>query len=125
MPTSGPKLAVVPVTGSTPIVNNQLSPAQIPGLLFDPTKIRSFALNYTIYRNTTGSGATEVAESGMILGVYSSVAGTWQITPFAVGNSGVNLTIYNPTGQMNYTSSDLSGTPGTSKMSWSYTVMGV
>jgi hypothetical protein len=124
MAVSGPNMLVVPVVGEYTIANNQVSPAQIAGLLFDHTKVRSFSLTYTIYRQTSGVGASEVSESGMILGVYSSVAGTWEITPFAVGSSGVDLTIYNPTGQMNYTSSDLSGTPSVSKMTYIYTTMG-
>lgn len=106
------------------IVNNEATPNGIGGLNFDGTKIRSFEIDYHIYRNTTGSGASEAAERGTLYGVFSTVAGTWEMTQFNVGNSGVLFSIL-ANGQMEYTSTNMTGTPASSVMHYTYRTMGI
>jgi hypothetical protein len=108
------------------VANNQSAAANVTGLVFDPTKYRSFTIDYQIYRNTTGSGATELAESGILKGVYKTVSATWEMIPVGqVGDAGVTLTIVSATGQIQYTSTNITGTAATSKMSFSATTKGV
>lgn len=106
------------------VANNQVAAANVTGLIIDPTKIRSFELDIQVYRNTTGAGATEVAERMKIYGVFSTVAGTWEITQAGVGNSGVTISITNA-GQIQYTSSNITGTAASSYLTYRYTTMGI
>ena len=96
------------------IANNQASPADITGLSFDPTKIGGFTIDYRVYRQTTGGGATELAEQGQLVGAYSPVAGTWEMTQGPdVGDAGLTFSITNA-GQVQYTSTNITGTPSQS-----------
>jgi hypothetical protein len=107
------------------IANNQITPANVTGLLFNPAVSRSFKVEYQIYRNTTGGGATELAERGILQGVYLTVAGTWEMSPGpAASNAGITFSITNA-GQVQYTSSNISGTPASSVMRFVATTMGV
>lgn len=106
------------------IANNQSSAADVTGLSFSGSAIRSFAIDYQIYRNTTGTGATELAESGTLMGVYSTVSGSWEMTQSQVGSAGVTFTITNA-GQVQYTSTNITGTAATSQMKFKYRTMGV
>jgi hypothetical protein len=105
------------------VANNQSSPANVTGFLVDPTLYRSFLAEYSIYRKTTGAGATELAEKGIIQAVFSTVAGTWEMTVGpAVGSAGVTFTITNA-GQVKYTSTNITGTPATSKLTFKVSTM--
>lgn len=106
------------------VVNNQAVAADVTGALFAGAAIRSFEFDYQIYRNTTGAGATELAERGKIYGVYSTVAATWEITIQSVGNGGVIFSI-TALGQLQYTSTNITGTAATSVMHYRYTTMGI
>jgi hypothetical protein len=102
------------------LANNQASAANVTGLSFAGASVRSFVVEYDIYRNTTSTGATELAETGQLIGVYSSVAGTWEMTQApVVGAAGVTFTITNA-GQVQYASTNITGTAGTSKMNFAY-----
>jgi hypothetical protein len=107
------------------IANNQSSPANVTGALFNGATQRSFELDYQVYINTTGSGATELSERGKIFGAYSTVAGTWEITVSgAVGSSGVTFSMTNA-GQLQYTSQNTTGTAASSSLHYTYRTMGV
>lgn len=107
------------------IVNNQSSASNVTGLSFSGASVRSFIIDYHVYRNTTGTGATELAESGTLMGVYSTVAASWEMTQGpAAGSSGVTFTI-TAAGQVQYTSTNITGTAATSTMKFKYRAMGV
>lgn len=107
------------------IANNQSSAANVTGLSFSGASVRSFSVDYHVYRNTTGGGATELAESGVLTGVYSTVAAAWEMTPGpVVGNAGVTFSI-TAAGQVQYTSTNITGTSGTSVMKFKARTMGV
>lgn len=107
-----------------PIANNQGVAANVTGLVFNPATAPDFEAEYRIYRNTTAAGATELSEKGTLMGIYSPVAGTWEITQNKVGDAGVTFTITNA-GQMQYTSTNITGTPATSEMKFKAKTMGV
>lgn len=94
----------IPTTAFT-IANNQVSPANIAGLLFNTAAVRSATIEYAIYRTTNSN---ELVESGEIYILYRNAGATWEMTQMKNSNAGVSLTITN-TGQFQYTSSNVSG----------------
>lgn len=114
---------VIPTTSFT-VANNQASAANVTGLSFDGTVSRSFEVSAWVYRNTTSTGATELAENVKLYGIYSAVAGTWEMAQEGAGTSGVLFTITNA-GQVQYTSSNITGTASHSSMKFRATTIGV
>ncbi len=90
------------------IVNNQVSPANITGLIFSPTIIRGAIVEYVVYRNSTGSGATEAVEVGTMYVSYKSVATQWDVAVIGGQGASVTFSITNA-GQIQYTSSNFTG----------------
>lgn len=108
--------------------NNQLTPADITGLDFDATATLSATVTYLIYRNTTGAGATELVESGKLYPIYKSGSSVWTMTRAADNSDndpvGVTLTITS-TGQVQYISTNITGTPDESYISFRASTIGV
>jgi hypothetical protein len=90
------------------INNNQIVATSIPGLSFDPTQVRAAIVEYSVYRVTTGVGATELVESGTMYPAYKSVAAVWDMPIVGGQGAGVQFSIL-PSGQIMYTSSNMSG----------------
>lgn len=90
------------------IANNQVAPASVIGLAFNPVTVRGAVVDYTIYRVTTSSGATEQGETGTMYITYLNNANTWNIAVAGGGTAGVSFTM-NPAGQVLYTSSNFTG----------------
>jgi len=90
---------------SATILNNQSSPVSIAGFLFDSAEVLSFQATYVVVI-TTSSPATQVTESGTILGNYTG--SDWVIAQQNVGTSGVAFDI-TAGGQVQYTSSNVAG----------------
>lgn len=89
------------------VANNQVSPSDVTGLIFDGGAVRSSVINYNIYR-ISDLNPSGFAESGTLTVLYDSNAATpWTMTQGDVnGYSGVNLNITN-SGQIQYTSTDI------------------
>lgn len=90
------------------IANNQSSAANINGLSFDPGVVRGAVIEYTVYRVTTGIGASESVETGTIYLGYRSTANDWFISVVGGGGAGVTFSITSA-GQVQYTSTNFSG----------------
>jgi hypothetical protein len=88
---------------SANIVNNQTSYAPIPGFFFDPANVRSFEVSGNIYRT---DGATDKIESFIICGL--NLGSSWSFTQEGMGDAEVTFDI-DPTGQVNYISSNFVG----------------
>jgi hypothetical protein len=80
----------------------------VAGLSFDPTVVRGAKVDYNVYRLTTGSGAEELVEQGIMLISYKPVAMTWDLVIMSSQSSGVTFTI-SSTGQVYYTSTTMTG----------------
>ena len=93
---------------SATIANNISSPTSIPSFNFDPILVRGAVCIASIYRVTTGGGATELAETVHIYLTYKSTAGSWEIAVVGTGSSGVTFSITNG-GQVQYTSTNITG----------------
>ncbi len=88
------------------LANNVASPTNVTGMTFDTSTVRSAIIQYSIYRSTNSN---ETSECGNMYVTYSSTAGTWELAQNYAGSSGVIFTITNA-GQIQYVSSNLSGT---------------
>lgn len=107
------------------IANNQSAAANVTGLLFAGASVRSFVVEYQVYRNTTGGGATELAETGFLKGTYSTVAASWEMANYdCVGDAGILFSI-TAGGQVQYTSTNITGSAATSKMTFKALTMPV
>lgn len=106
------------------LVNNQSSPANITGLLFSTATVRAAFISYSIYRKTTGVGAMEAVESGEIYVAYKAVAGIWELVRSSNGDAGVVITIAN-SGQLQYTTTDYTGTASVSAIKFRASTIGV
>jgi hypothetical protein len=84
------------------IENNVTSPEIIGGLSFDVNIVRGFVVQATVYRS---SGSNEYAEEVFLNGVYQGASG-WLLQQDGIGNAGISFTI-SPSGQLNYTSTNL------------------
>lgn len=103
------------LTTSFTVANNQSSAANVTGLSFDTTEVRSAIISYSIYRSTSLS---ELSECGHIFATYKSTANSWEFTPVGTGDAGVTFSITSA-GQVQYTSTNLSGTSYVGKLKFS------
>lgn len=100
------------LTTSFNVANNQAVAANVNGLSFNTSLVRSAIIQYSLYRTST---TTEMSETGHIYVTYKSTAGTWEIAQSYAGSSDVTFTITNA-GQVQYISSNFSGTSYSGKM---------
>jgi len=89
---------------SATLSNNQSTPANIPGLLFNTGDVQAIEVDYLVIR-TYDSGSSTISESGKILGNYDGT--TFTIAVESVKDAGIDFSITNG-GQFQYTSSNLS-----------------
>lgn len=101
------------VVADLTITNNQASPSPISGLIFDGATYRAVVLRYSIYRVTDDN---EAAQTGQLRLTYKTNAGTWSISDdFGGDDAGVTFSV-DGTGQISYTSTDLTGANYSSKL---------
>lgn len=96
------------------IANNQ-SAQNITGLIFDKTTIKAARVEFSIERKTT---TQDVQEMGHFYVMHDSRDDTWRIA-FGMtffDNAGVTFGINTSTGQVQYTSTDLTGSSYDGKM---------
>jgi len=104
------------------IANNQSSVADITGLVFDSDDVGAAFITYWVQRKHT-SPNSEVVEAGEIYVSYSSTD-DWSLTRNSVGDAGLTITI-DTDGQLQYTSSNISGDVDTSIMRFRANTIGV
>lgn len=95
--------------------NNQSSSAIVTGLSFDPAKVRSAIISYSIYQS---SSTNEFSECGQIFITYKSIAHTWELSQVYVGSSAITFSITSA-GQIQYTSTDIGSTSYVGKIKFS------
>lgn len=102
------------VTQSATIFNNQVTAVNINGFTFNTAQVLTINAEYIVKR-TTVSPAVSLVESGSIKGNFDGA--NWSISREQVGDSGVEFTITSA-GQIQYTSSNLTGTSYTGQISY-------
>jgi hypothetical protein len=89
---------------STFLENGVLTPENVPDLLFDPIQVRSFIIEYSIYRSSNPTAQAK-AQIGQLRGVYNTRTNLWLLSDdFAGESAGIEFSIQ-PSGQIQYTSS--------------------
>ncbi len=92
------------------VANNISSAMDVVGLAFNPSTVRSAIVDYSLYRNTD---STELAERGSLNLIYKNGAtpgSKWSIGRVLFGDdAGLSFTMTDA-GQIQYTSTNLSGT---------------
>jgi len=92
------------LTTSATLINNQTTPANIPGLNFDVSEVQAIDIKYLVIR-TFDSGASVITEAGRVLGSFNGTEFT--ISVETDGNdTGFDISVLN-SGQFQYTTSDL------------------
>lgn len=83
----------------------------LPNLTFPPSNVQGAIISYSVFRQTTGSGATTASETGQLIVNYNPTFPTnekWSITREYVGNAFVTFSI-SDVGQLEFSSSLLPG----------------
>lgn len=108
------------------IVNNQASAANIDGLSFDYRVVSQGIIEFLVQRVTTGAGAVEIISSGVIHAVYKPTSATWALKiPWTAGPSASGLTFsITSDGQVQYTSTNETGTASISKITYRVRTLG-
>jgi len=107
-------------SGPTPVVfniaNDQSTEANITGLIIDVNEATTFDLEYVIRRSTDDNS---VSQKGVFSGVYDLNDSVWyKSDTFAGLNAGVDFFIDNSTGQISYTSTEITGANYTGSISY-------
>jgi hypothetical protein len=93
----------ISITTAT-ILDNQTTAANVTGLIFDASFVRSFEVIYDVIRN---DGSSQIQQNGKILGIYDG--SDWSITSECNGDAGIDFIINND-GQIQYFSTSVGGT---------------
>ena len=92
--------------------NNPSSDTLITGLAFSTAAVRAGFIRYSVYRQTSGIGATSVYEAGEMTVVYNANNPTnqkWELQREYVGNAQITFTV-DDSGQFYFTTTAISGT---------------
>lgn len=88
------------------ILNNQASAVDLTGLIFDKTEYTQGIVTCELRRKTSLS---ELVSQTTLVAIYNSTSDSWDVTPTAIGDDcGVVFSITGA-GQVQYTSTDMSG----------------
>lgn len=94
------------VNSTASILNNQTSPVDVVGLSFSNAETRSARATYQIKRSVAGN---TLIQSGTLFLDWNPQTSNWVLThDFTAGNAGVTFTVL-PSGQVQYTSTNLTG----------------
>lgn len=105
--------------GKTTIVGDP-DQDDIKGLSFDKQFVSQAIVEFLIQRITTDTGANELVATGVFHAVYKPTSQTWAIvSPWTPGpsTSGITFSITSA-GQVQYTSSNITGTASISRIVW-------
>lgn len=114
------RLSPLGIERSFPLVNNQAAPADIDGLKVNSRAVSFATFDYLVQRVTTGVGATELIESGTINLTYRPTDEDWDRS-VVIGelpdDAGIEFTV-TADGQVQYTTSNITGTASISRVIW-------
>lgn len=99
---------------------NPGSNVSIPGFAFPTANVRAAFIRYSVYRNTTGSGATTASEAGTMIIVYNPngmVGNKWEVIRNYAGIAGISFTVLD-TGQVQFTTTTMTGVSHTGQINF-------
>lgn len=97
----------------------------VTGLLFDPAKVRSAKVEWSVYRRTTGIGAETRSQAGSFYVTNDGTAMVLSELPESGDPAGTSLEINETTGQVLITADNFTGTIDTDNHFFSYTTVQV
>lgn len=100
--------------------NNVITPTPISQLVFDQAEVRSAQITYSIDRSTS---ATELSENGILQVNYNNTTNTWNSSQGPI-NGDAQILFSIVSGQVFYTSSNLSGSNYSGKLGFSARAFG-
>jgi len=106
--------------------NNQGTAANIDGMKFKKNKVSQATIEYLVQRVTTGGSATELVESGILIATYNPTSEDWNLHAVDENNpedAGITFSITSD-GQVQYTSSNVTGDASISRIVWRARTMG-
>lgn len=92
------------------IANNTSSASDVVGLIFNSATVRSAVVSYSIYRKTDTNELAEVGELDLIYKNGGTIGSKWSIGREFSGNDAGLLFTMTDTGQVQYTSTNVTGT---------------
>lgn len=92
------------------IVNNQSSPANITGFLFDKTAYRSIAFSWQVYRKSTGGSGQIRVQRGRAMIYHNDTSWVLVQESMSPTDAGVVLDVDPTSGQITYISDNDPGT---------------
>lgn len=120
-------LSPLGIEKSFPLENNATN-KDIEGMQFDFKKVNQITVEYLIQRITTAPSATELIQAGVFMVVRKPTAGTWHIVNIgSTGPDAAGITFSMSTttqGQVLYTSTNITGTPNISKITYRARTLG-
>lgn len=108
------------------LANDQSTAADIDGMVFNKIGVSVAFVEYLIQRVTTGTGATELVEAGLFIVSYNPTSEDWNLNVVSENNpddAGVVFSI-NSSGQVRYTSTDVTGDNSLSRIVWRSRTLG-
>jgi hypothetical protein len=93
------------------MVANVNTNVSLPALAFPVAAVQGAAVQYTVYRSTTGSGATTVSEFGTLEVIYNPnnpTGNKWEMSREYTGNGDVTFSITD-LGQVQFSSTSITG----------------
>lgn len=102
------------------LTNNQSTAVDILGMSFNKARNSHAIVEYLIQRITSGGGATEIISAGIFHAVYNPISEDWSLVTVGTpgpDSSGITFSI-TALGQVQYTSSNITGTALISKITF-------
>lgn len=102
------------------MTSNANNNVNLPNLAFPTTTVRGAIISYSVFRNTTGTGAQTISETGQIYVNYNPtnpVGNKWEINRDYIGNAQVTFNITD-VGQVQFSSTLISGLNHTGKVTY-------
>ncbi len=114
------------IESTAKIANNQSVAANVTGLQFDFGEKNQANVEYIIQRITTGTGATELIQTGIFQLAYKPITKAWYMNTIGTTGPDVSGVTFSVTtgGQVQYTSTNITGTSFISKITYRVRVLG-
>ena len=108
------------------LLNDQSMAAPIDGMIFNFRGVSQAIVEYLVQRITTGTGATDLVESGILIFTYNPIDEAWSLdvvheeTP---DDAGIEFSITDA-GQVEYTTTSITGDSFISNVFWRARTLG-
>lgn len=102
------------------MTSNANNNVNLPNLAFPTSTVRGAIISYSVFRNTTGSGAMTISETGEIYVNYNPTSGVgqkWEINRDYIGDAKVTFNVTD-VGQVQFSSALITGISHTGEITY-------